>query len=226
MEMHIIHRNINYKSLEEANKHGDGLCVLAFFFQLGQHDGVELQNIVHNLHNLREYNTQMQLNSTFSLSSLIGKVDTDIFYTYKGIYIYMANSMCFRIKLVNTRFLCAFPGSLTTPPCHESVTWVLFPDTLPVTNSQMFKFRQLENSRDSVLTDNYRALQPLNHRIVYLRKVHTRRTPMKDVHVVTQEEMEWFENELWLRIAFLYRFTIKLILYVHTRTHFYNIYIL
>lgn len=85
MEMHIIHRNINYKDLDEANKHGDGLCVLAFFFQLAQHDTVELQNIVHNLNTLKEYNTQMELNSTFSLSSLIGDVDTDIFYTYKGI---------------------------------------------------------------------------------------------------------------------------------------------
>lgn len=84
MEMHIIHRNINYPDLEEANKHGDGLCVLAFFFQLAQHDSVELQNIVHNLNALKEYNTQTVLNSTFSLSSLIGDVDTDIFYTYKG----------------------------------------------------------------------------------------------------------------------------------------------
>lgn len=94
MEMHIIHRNINYKSVDEANMHGDGLCVLAFFFQLAQHDTVELQNIVHNLHSLKEYNTKMELNSTFSLSSLIGDVDTDIFYTYKGIDTGIGYNVC------------------------------------------------------------------------------------------------------------------------------------
>lgn len=34
MEMHIIHRNMKYDSLEEAYKHKDGLTVLGVFFQV------------------------------------------------------------------------------------------------------------------------------------------------------------------------------------------------
>lgn len=66
-------------------------------------------------------------------------------------------------------------GSLTTPPCAEAVRWVLFPDTLPVTNSQMHKFRQLSNGIEgSILVDNFRSLQPLGNRRVFMRKVITK----------------------------------------------------
>lgn len=33
LEMHIIHRNRRYPNVSEALKHGDGLTVLAFFYQ-------------------------------------------------------------------------------------------------------------------------------------------------------------------------------------------------
>lgn len=34
LEMHIIHRNKKYRNLAEALQHPDGLCVLAFFYQV------------------------------------------------------------------------------------------------------------------------------------------------------------------------------------------------
>lgn len=34
LEMHIVHRNKKYRSLAEALQHPDGLCVLAFFYQV------------------------------------------------------------------------------------------------------------------------------------------------------------------------------------------------
>lgn len=34
LEMHIIHRNRRYPNVSEALKHGDGLTVLAFFYQV------------------------------------------------------------------------------------------------------------------------------------------------------------------------------------------------
>lgn len=36
LEMHIIHRNKKYRSLAEALQHPDGLCVLAFFYQVSE----------------------------------------------------------------------------------------------------------------------------------------------------------------------------------------------
>ncbi|CAD7077560.1 unnamed protein product [Hermetia illucens] len=157
MEMHIIHRNKKYANVSEALEHPDGLTVLAFFYQLIENDGSELQNLVRNLPHIREYNQSELMNTTFSLSSLLGNLDTERFYTYKG--------------------------SLTTPPCSEAVTWILFPDTLTVSVSQMSKFRHLSNGVEgSVLVDNYRALQPLNNRHIFVRKVNIKSTPLEGLN--------------------------------------------
>lgn len=87
------------------------LSNILFLFQLIENDGSELQNLVRNLPHIREYNQSELMNTTFSLSSLLGNLDMERFYTYKG--------------------------SLTTPPCSEAVTWILFPDTLTVSVSQV-----------------------------------------------------------------------------------------
>lgn len=36
LEMHVIHRNRKYGDVAEALNHGDGLAVLAFFYQVGE----------------------------------------------------------------------------------------------------------------------------------------------------------------------------------------------
>lgn len=168
MEMHIIHRNIKYKTVSEALSHEDGLCVLGFFYQLSEHESPELVNVIRNISLIEEFNKSILLNSTFSLQSLLGDVDTDRFYTYRG--------------------------SLTTPPCSEAVRWVLFPDTLPVTNSQMHKFRHLSNGVEgSILVDNFRALQPIGNRRIFVRKVNARNTQLS----VKQSEVH-FAHWDWL----------------------------
>lgn len=85
-------------------------------------------------------------------------------------------------------------GSLTTPPCSEAVTWVLYTDTLPVTRSQMNKFRRLSNAIDSVLVDNYRALQSTGQRRVFVRKTNTRRTALDTVQPLAFDEADWYAN--------------------------------
>lgn len=84
MEMHIIHRNTKYKTVAEALGFEDGLCVLGFFYQIQEHESPELVNIVKNISFIEDYNSSILLNSTFSLHSLIGDIDTDRFYTYRG----------------------------------------------------------------------------------------------------------------------------------------------
>lgn len=89
MEMHVIHRNKKYETVAEALKNDDGLCVLAFFYQIAEDDSPELVNIVKNISAIINYNDSILLNSTFSLSSLIERVKVDRFYTYRGnLYIY------------------------------------------------------------------------------------------------------------------------------------------
>lgn len=84
IEMHIIHRNTRYKDLPEALGFSDGLCVLAFFYQLAEFESPELTNIVRNLSYINEYDTSILLNSTFTLATLLGDIKMDRFYTYRG----------------------------------------------------------------------------------------------------------------------------------------------
>lgn len=113
MEMHLVHRNKRYKSLEEAMRHHDGLCVIAFFYQIADFDGPEIEQIVPNLRLVQVNDKSVLLNSTFTLASLLGPVNVERFYMYKG--------------------------SLTTPPCSEAVKWVIFPNMLPVSVNQVLE---------------------------------------------------------------------------------------
>merc|ERR1711976_577371 len=75
-----------------------------------------------------------------------------------------------------TRFW-TYPGSLTTPPCYESVTWVLFREPVEVSEAQLNQFRNLasyakgESAQPSDdlhghIIENYRPITPQNDRIL------------------------------------------------------------
>jgi carbonic anhydrase len=55
-----------------------------------------------------------------------------------------------------------YRGSLTTPPCTESVNWVIFE------KSFMLSFAQVQTLQQPMPVNNYRSTQPLNGRAVSL----------------------------------------------------------
>ena len=71
-----------------------------------------------------------------------------------------------------------YEGSLTTPPLHETVTWIVFKKPMTVSKEQLSVMRSLKcNSRSGALSsregmpdkpmiNNYRPTQPMNDRIV------------------------------------------------------------
>lgn len=61
--------------------------------------------------------------------------------------------------LPSDRSYYTFPGSLTTPPCTENVTWFVLKHTLTASSAQIQQFSELYRN-------NARPTQPLNHRIV------------------------------------------------------------
>ncbi|KAH8311351.1 hypothetical protein KR044_005742 [Drosophila immigrans] len=211
MEMHIVHRNKKYATIGEALNHPDGAAVLGFFFnvsemqqstvefnandalshtQLDEDEGQGLVTINRHLHLIADANQEAALNVTFSLSSLIANVDVDKFYTYKG--------------------------SLTTPPCSEAVTWILFPDPIPISPkqvsltlprrhtvrmsnvcvvpfSQISRFRQLSDTQDGALVDNFRTLQPVGNRRIFARTGHVRHTSISALkHEGDYLKYDWF----------------------------------
>jgi len=56
----------------------------------------------------------------------------------------------------------SYGGSLTTPPCTETVQWVIFKEPIVVSLEEVLKLK------DNMPLENYRDEQPLNDRIVYL----------------------------------------------------------
>lgn len=85
LEMHIIHINRKYSTVQEALTHKDGLTVLAFFYQIKETEGGEINSIAKHLTKLDGALDKMQtLQYTFTLSSLIGNINTERYYTYRG----------------------------------------------------------------------------------------------------------------------------------------------
>ncbi|MAD98011.1 MAG: carbonate dehydratase [Flavobacteriaceae bacterium] len=56
----------------------------------------------------------------------------------------------------------SYKGSLTTPPCSESVDWIIFKEPIIVSVEEVLKLKK------NMPKDNYRNEQPLNDRIVEL----------------------------------------------------------
>uniref|UniRef100_A0A4W4GP22 Alpha-carbonic anhydrase domain-containing protein n=1 Tax=Electrophorus electricus TaxID=8005 RepID=A0A4W4GP22_ELEEL len=64
-----------------------------------------------------------------------------------------------------------YPGSLTTPPLYESVTWIVLTEPICVSEKQMGKFRTLlfnseEEEQRTRMENNFRPPQPLKGRTV------------------------------------------------------------
>ncbi|MXQ86374.1 hypothetical protein E5288_WYG003042 [Bos mutus] len=63
-----------------------------------------------------------------------------------------------------------YPGSLTTPPLSESVTWIIHKKPIEVAQDQLAAFRSLlfsvPGEEEKMMVNNYRPLQPLMNRKV------------------------------------------------------------
>ncbi|XP_048886730.1 carbonic anhydrase 7 isoform X1 [Brienomyrus brachyistius] len=140
-ELHLVHWNATkYKSFGEAVAAPDGLAVLGILLEIGDEHRA-LNSITDSLYMVK-----------FKGSS----VDFKDF-----------NPRCL---LPNNLNYWTYPGSLTTPPLHESVTWIVLKEPIRVSAKQMGKFRMLHFSGEEEdrqrMVNNYRPPQPLKGRRV------------------------------------------------------------
>jgi carbonic anhydrase len=152
-ELHLVHWNkTQFKSFNDALLAKDGLTVLAVFLKAGDSAHLGLKPLTDLLARVRYAHDEVHLDAGLDVSALLPG-DLTRYWTYSG--------------------------SLTTPPCHECVRFVIFKEPINVSEDQMHAFRSLEmTSREGHahagggdscchLVNNFRPTMPLNGRTVH-----------------------------------------------------------
>ncbi|XP_782997.3 carbonic anhydrase 2 [Strongylocentrotus purpuratus] len=145
-EIHLVHWNTGqFKAVSDAIKCDKGIAVLGSFIKVGKpHVGFE--KLVPCLKKALNKNCTAPVEGGFDPSCLLPENKKD-YWTYEG--------------------------SLTTPPCYESVSFILFKDAIEVSEEQLQVLRNLQDHCDGEsfegrgkLVNNYRPLCDLNGRVV------------------------------------------------------------
>uniref|UniRef100_A0A4W5L8N2 Carbonic anhydrase 6 n=1 Tax=Hucho hucho TaxID=62062 RepID=A0A4W5L8N2_9TELE len=67
----------------------------------------------------------------------------------------------------NLNHFFRYQGSLTTPPCYESILWTVFDTPITLSHNQIRKLEStLMDMDNGTLWNDYRMAQPLNDRVV------------------------------------------------------------
>lgn len=135
LEMHLVHFNKKYRNKDIASSQSDGLLVLGVLFHEDTMVNPTLDPIIDQLQYVRKTNYSAPARKSFTLQSLLPP-DTSVYFMYKG--------------------------SLTTPPCSESVTWLIIAEVQSVGYSQLREFQTKESSGD-----RNRDIQDRNGRPIY-----------------------------------------------------------
>lgn len=147
LELHIVNYNEKYGDLSNAaSKERDGLAVLGFWFEVSTKDNNALLPLIEQLSHVKTQGSSVVL-SGVNLGQLLPIHDDYI------------ESHYFR-----------YSGSLTTPPCFQSVIWTVFHHPVPISEQQLQMFRALHEDQqpdsEHYLINNFRPVQPLNGRVI------------------------------------------------------------
>ncbi|XP_028340117.1 carbonic anhydrase 7 isoform X4 [Physeter macrocephalus] len=140
-ELHLVHWNAKkYSTFGEAASAPDGLAVVGVFLETGD-EHASMNRLTDALYMVRFKGTKAQFS-------------------------------CFNPKylLPASQHYWTYPGSLTTPPLSESVTWIVLREPISISERQMEKFRSLlftaEDDERIHMVNNFRPPQPLKGRVV------------------------------------------------------------
>lgn len=156
LEMHLVHQTQKYHAITDALEDPTGLAVLGIFATVGKFHPY-FQEIIENLRDLDVGDWASV--QPFPINRLLPN-DTETFYRYQG--------------------------SLTTPPCSESVVWTVFRQPIEISEDQLEQIRLI--SAMSNVTSNYRPVQRLNGRRLYVRKKSDDSKGRHAIHTVDVED--------------------------------------
>ncbi|XP_010171113.1 carbonic anhydrase 9, partial [Antrostomus carolinensis] len=138
-EIHVVHYNTKYDSFQEAMVHPDGLAVLGAFLEVGPRENPYYQEILEHLYKIQREGEEV-LVPGFNIAGLLP---------------------------ANLKLYFHYNGSLTTPPCYQTVKWTIFNQTMVLSHDQMLMLAMsLRNDDNQPLENNYRLVQGLHGRRV------------------------------------------------------------
>ncbi|XP_077334361.1 carbonic anhydrase 9 isoform X2 [Lithobates pipiens] len=138
-EIHVVHYSSSFQSLDEAVTQPGGLAVLAAFIQKGPEENKDYQNLLSHLEEVKEAGQSREIPG-FDIRGLLPQ-QLDRYYRYNG--------------------------SLTTPPCYQTVNWTIFNQTIFLSEDQLEILEDtIHHDHDHILQMNFREPQSLNGRLV------------------------------------------------------------
>ncbi|XP_054764931.2 carbonic anhydrase 13-like [Lytechinus pictus] len=147
-EMHIVHHQQSLMGDSVFHTPG-GLAALGIFIEIGERNAA-FEKLVKHFKDIQYKDESHLLTEPLQLNELFPK---------------------------NMRQFYRYPGSLTTPPCYEVVTWTIFKQPITVSQEQMSALRSVfETTRHAftyhsetpiLLQNNFRPAQRINGRDVY-----------------------------------------------------------
>ncbi|XP_017760505.1 PREDICTED: carbonic anhydrase 2-like [Eufriesea mexicana] len=145
MEGHAVHWNRKYITMEECFRHKDGLCCLAYLFlvQPACCDCInpQLERITEYLKHIPDPDMETKIPAN-CLSWMRWATYCTRYYTYAGSY-----------------------NAGEYPEC---MTWIVFPVVIPIRPSELNEFRKLRDRSGQYIKSNWREIQLLKCRQIYL----------------------------------------------------------
>lgn len=138
----MVHWNRSkFGDFDEAVQNPNGICVVTVFIEAGSSND-HLEKLTNLFSNIEFAEDRFEIEDGFQPTDLLPG---------------------------NTRCYWTYCGSLTTPPCHESVRFIIFKDPIEASDEQLEKFRSLHSTRRDLddrhrLFDNFRPTMELNGR--------------------------------------------------------------
>ncbi|XP_025032285.1 carbonic anhydrase 9 isoform X2 [Python bivittatus] len=138
-EIHVVHYSSHFDSFQEAASEPGGLAVLAAFLQVGLEINEPYQHILKHLSDIKEEGEETVV-AGFDVTKLLPD-NFDRYFRYNG--------------------------SLTTPPCYQTVNWTVFNQTVRLSQDQISVLEDtLQGEDDEPIQSNFRLPQSLYGRSV------------------------------------------------------------
>jgi len=138
LEMHMVSYSSMFTDIVSAMSTTRGLAVIGLFFEIVDEPNPLLDPLISDLAKVLHKGDRVKVNPNFDVRQLIGPDRLRRYYRYDG--------------------------SLTTPPCYESVIWNVLHEPVQVSRNQIEAFRHLHDEQKSKIINTYRPVQPLNTR--------------------------------------------------------------